>query len=228
MTCREFEADLVELARGTEAGAEAAERVRAHLERCTGCAARLERERELTAALKAMARAEPPSPRTSAIEAELLAAFAERRGVASRQAPAPQSTFAVPALRVWLPAAAVLVLAVAAWQGIARWPWADDTSAGIEAGAASAAGGSEEGAVPAGGGQALQFLALPTAIGLPALESGRIVRVQFPAAELSAYGFDVTPQPSAGAVEADLLVGQDGQPRAIRFVTLEADSRRPQ
>jgi len=82
--------------------------------------------------------------------------------------------------------------------------------------------------VPAGGGQALQFVALPTAIGLPALESGHIVRVELPAADLPAYGFDVTPQPAAGAVQADVLVGQDGQPRAIRFVTLDADSGRPQ
>jgi hypothetical protein len=227
MTCREFEADLVELARGTEAGAAAAERLRAHLGHCSGCAARLERERELTAALKAMARAEPPSARTSAIEAELLAAFAERRGAASRQASASRSVFAA-SPRTWLAAAAVLVLAVAAWQGVARRPSSEGTVAGTEAGPASAAGDPEAQPVPAGGGQALQFVALPTAIGLPALESGRIVRVQFPAAELPAYGFDVTPQPSAGAVEADLLVGQDGQPRAIRFVTLEADSRRQQ
>ena len=117
---------------------------------------------------------------------------------------------------------------MAAWQGIARWPSSEDTVAGTGAGPARAAGGLEAQAAPAGGGQALQFVALPNAVGLPALESGRIVRVQFPAAELPAYGFDVTPQPAAGAVEADLLVGQDGQPRAIRFVTLEADSRRPQ
>ena len=228
MTCREFEADVVDLARGTEAGAEAAARVQAHLEGCAGCAARLERERQLPEALKAMAGAEPPSARASAIEAELLTAFAERRGAGSRLTQAPQYTRAVPALRVWLAAAAVLVLAVAVWQGIARRPSSEGTVAGTEAGPASAAGGQEARPVPAGGGQALQFVALPTAIGLPALESGRIVRVQFPAAELPAYGFDVTPQAAAGAVEADLLVGQDGQPRAIRFVTLEADSRRPQ
>ena len=228
MTCREFEADIVELARGTEAGAAAAASLRAHLEQCAGCAARLERERQLTAALKAMAGAEPPSARASAIEAQLLAAFAEQRGTASRRATASRSVLAAPVTRGLLAAAAVLVLAVAAWQGAARWTSSEDSVAGTEAGPASAAGSPEARPVPAGGGEPLQFVALPTAIGLPAFESGRIVRVQFPAADLPAYGFDVTPQPAAGAVEADLLVGQDGQPRAIRFVTLEADSRRPQ
>jgi hypothetical protein len=228
MTCREFEADVVELARATKADVAAAERLSAHLEQCPGCAARLYRERQLTAALKTLAGAEPPSARAAAIEAALLAAFAERRGAEAQQAQSPRSTFAGRALRAWVAAAAVLVLAVAAWQGAARWTSSDGTAAGTEAGPARLAGRPEARPVPAGGGQALQFVALPTAIGLPALESGRIVRVQFPAAELPAYGFDVTPQPAAGAVEADLLVGQDGQPRAIRFVTLEADSRRPQ
>jgi hypothetical protein len=221
MTCREFEGDIVELARGSEAGAEAAERLRAHLDRCAGCAARLEGERQLTAALKAMAGAEPTSTRAAAIEAELLAAFAGQQAAATRQAPAPRTRSITPAVRAWLAAAAVLVLAVAAWQGIARWPSAEDTAARVE-------GAPEARPVPAGGGQALQFVALPTAIGLPALESGHIVRVELPAADLPAYGFDVTPQPAAGAVQADVLVGQDGQPRAIRFVTLDADSGRPQ
>jgi anti-sigma factor RsiW len=228
MTCREFEADIVELARGTEADAAAAERLRAHLERCAECAARLERERRLTAALKAMASAEPPSARAAVIEAELLAAFAGQRSSSERQSPAPRTRSMAPAVRMGLAAAAVLVLAVAAWQGAARWTSPEDTVGGSGAGPARLAARPEARPVPAGGGQALQFVALPTAIGLPALESGRIVRVQFPAAELPAYGFDVSPQPAAGAVEADLLVGQDGQPRAIRFVTLEADSRRPQ
>jgi len=228
MTCREFEGDIVELACGSEAGAESAEQLRAHLDRCAGCAARLERERQLTAALKAMAGAEPTSTRAAAIEAELLAAFAGQQAAATRQAPAPRTGTRAPAVRAWLAAAAVLVLAVAAWQGITRWPSAADTAARAGAGPARVEGAPEARPVPAGGGQALQFVALPTAIGLPALESGHIVRVELPAADLPAYGFDVTPQPAAGAVQADVLVGQDGQPRAIRFVTLDADSGRPQ
>jgi hypothetical protein len=69
---------------------------------------------------------------------------------------------------------------------------------------------------------------LPTAIGLPGLESGRIVRVEVPTAMLPAYGLDVMPGPADGLVEADVLVGQDGQARAIRFVTLDSNPRRRQ
>jgi hypothetical protein len=74
----------------------------------------------------------------------------------------------------------------------------------------------------------LRFVALPTAIGLPPIESGHIVRVELPAAMLPAYGLEVVPDSQSGMVEADVLVGQDGQPRAIRFVTLDSDSRRRQ
>jgi ferric-dicitrate binding protein FerR (iron transport regulator) len=55
MNCHEFEADVVDLARGAEMSATAAARLGAHLEHCAGCAARFADERRLTTALKAMA-----------------------------------------------------------------------------------------------------------------------------------------------------------------------------
>jgi hypothetical protein len=69
------------------------------------------------------------------------------------------------------------------------------------------------------------FVALPAAAGLPALESGRIIRIDLPVASLPAYGVEVIPDAQRPEVEADLLVGQDGQPRAIRLVTVSSDSR---
>ena len=67
------------------------------------------------------------------------------------------------------------------------------------------------------------FVELPWTAGLPAFESGEIVRLDLPAASLPAYGIDI----SAGAnrpVEADLLIGQDGLARAIRLVANSARS----
>jgi hypothetical protein len=62
------------------------------------------------------------------------------------------------------------------------------------------------------------FMVLPAALGLPDFESGEIVRVEIPIASLPTYGIEI-PEASRGAqVEADLLVGQDGQPRAIRVL----------
>jgi hypothetical protein len=61
-----------------------------------------------------------------------------------------------------------------------------------------------------------EFVALPTAASLPELESGRIVRVELPVSALPAYGLAIIAD-TRGAIEADLLVGQDGVPRAIRL-----------
>jgi hypothetical protein len=72
----------------------------------------------------------------------------------------------------------------------------------------------------------VSFLPLPEAAGLPPLESGRIVRVQVPVASLPAFGLEITPDAARTPVEADVLVGQDGQPRAIRLVSANSDARR--
>jgi hypothetical protein len=63
------------------------------------------------------------------------------------------------------------------------------------------------------------FVALPGTAGLPQFESGTIVRIELPVASLPAYGVDISPAAGDQPVEADVLVGQDGQPRAIRLVT---------
>ena len=268
MSCREFEADVVDLARGAQMSVAAQARLAAHLEQCAGCAARVARERQLTRALKAVADSTPASSRAAAIEEQLLAAFAARPATTSLRAQASRPIFAAPAAWRGLAAAAVLMLAVAVWQGTARWRVAEDvrppstqaaaspavsTPAALPAGtpapdragapirvpaertpspgaprSARARRTPGPRAVPATDDEVLQFVTLPTAIGLPALESGRIVRVDVPTAMLAAYGFEVAPDSRSGMVEADVLVGQDGQPRAIRFVSLDSDSRRRQ
>jgi hypothetical protein len=63
------------------------------------------------------------------------------------------------------------------------------------------------------------FVALPEAAALPDFESGRIVRVEVPLAALPAYGLIVVPDATVAAVPADLLIGQDGVPRAIRLAS---------
>jgi hypothetical protein len=67
------------------------------------------------------------------------------------------------------------------------------------------------------------FVELPWTAGLPAFESGEIVRVEVPVASLPAYGFDIS-RGTNRSVEADVLVGQDGLARAMRLVTNRARS----
>jgi hypothetical protein len=66
------------------------------------------------------------------------------------------------------------------------------------------------------------FVALPGASSLPDFESGRIMRIELPLTGLPAYGLDMVLDAAPGAIEADLLVGQDGIPRAIRLASTES------
>jgi hypothetical protein len=268
MSCRDFEADLVELARGAGVSVEAESRLREHLPGCAGCTARFAREQRLTAALCEVADAAPQPTRSDAIEAQLLQAFAAQHAAGSRAAASPRTPVGARAVWGWLAAAAVLVLAVVVWRGttprqapdaagpapaaVATTPAEVLTAAPAAAAPAPRrdeaavatpsrnislqaapvrarpARGLVQPAEPAGDDGILRFVSLPTAIGLPDLESGRIVRVQLATAMLPAFGFDVVPESESGVVEADVLVGQDDQPRAIRFVNLNTDVRRRQ
>jgi hypothetical protein len=69
------------------------------------------------------------------------------------------------------------------------------------------------------------FIVLSTAAGLPGFESGRVVRIEIPGTSLAAYGFETVPDATAAPVQADVLVGQDGEPRAIRFVAMNVTPR---
>lgn len=95
----------------------------------------------------------------------------------------------------WLPLAAALLLAVAG--GI----WVTEQAERRPAGTI----------VPAG------FVSLPGAASLPPFESGAIVRIALPVAALPAYGIQVGPDFESERIDVDLLVAQDGIPRAIRF-----------
>lgn len=68
------------------------------------------------------------------------------------------------------------------------------------------------------------FVDIPGASSLPPMESGAIVRVALPVAALPSYGIQIAPDFGVDGVEVDLLVAQDGLPRAIRFVN-DSDSR---
>jgi hypothetical protein len=69
------------------------------------------------------------------------------------------------------------------------------------------------------------FVTLPSAYGLPEIESASIVRIRVPLSALPAYGLQMVPDIVADSIEAELLVAQDGQPRAIRLVNDPPDTR---
>jgi hypothetical protein len=62
------------------------------------------------------------------------------------------------------------------------------------------------------------FYPLPEAEALPAVESAMVVRVQLPVSSLRLMGVPVDEDGADGAVQAELLLGQDGLARGVRLV----------
>src|SRR5258708_2909812 len=65
---------------------------------------------------------------------------------------------------------------------------------------------------------ALSFYPLPSASELPPVENAMVVRVQLPMSSLRLMGLLVSEESSAQRIQADVLVGQDGLARGVRFV----------
>jgi hypothetical protein len=63
-----------------------------------------------------------------------------------------------------------------------------------------------------------EFVMVPGAAALPAMESGSLVRVDVPVAELPSLGLTPPQANRTTSVKADLIVGQDGLTRAARLV----------
>jgi hypothetical protein len=62
-----------------------------------------------------------------------------------------------------------------------------------------------------------EFVAWPGARALPAFESGQLVRTELPVSVVPLLGLRVEALPEGGTVAADVIVGQDGMPRAVRL-----------
>ena len=254
MTCQDLDDALLDLARGTTLGPGSVAAVESHVEHCVKCAARLARERELTAGLRALAASTVSQAGSPHLEQQLLRAFAELHPTHATE-PRRAST------RGWLTvAAAAVVLAGAGALVVAILRGPEPVVPASVAQHSPAVPPSTPGRTAIGSNPAVTapitddatqppadprpprrprkpaadgpepatmegFVALPAAAGLPELESGRIIRIDLPVASLPAYGVEVIPDLRRPEVEADLLVGQDGQPRAIRLVTVSSNSR---
>lgn len=65
---------------------------------------------------------------------------------------------------------------------------------------------------------ATDFIPLNYAADLSNLDSGRVVRVELPRTALARYGLPMNAERAGEPVKADVLLGEDGLARAIRFV----------
>jgi hypothetical protein len=254
MTCQQYEADLVDLARGVPGVGDVEVPVRRHLEACAACAARFERERRLTEGLRTLSAATTVPPNDVA-ERRLMMAFASAR----EAAPFQDRRATIVRWAVWAAAAGIFFF-VGAWAAVewrTRTASPQRTAAPVQA---SLTAPTEQpkpveqvetrapapvplvadsprrqaprvvrtalrNGLPEETDRLAGFIPLPAAGGLPGFDSGMIVRVALPTASLPAYGLAIAPE-STQTVNADLLVGQDGQARAIKLVSLVGGNRR--
>ena len=213
MTCQDSKEPVVERARGSAAGPGTAAAVDSHLEHCAQCAALFERERALSQELRALADSARGEEGSATLADRVMAGFAARHAAP----PVARGPGMLTGGRGWLAAAAaILVVGGAAAWGVVSQPGertfpVPGGSHRVVPGGTNAAGGELD---PMEG-----FIVLPAAVGLPAFESGQIVRIDVPVASLPAYGVPLIPDAATREIEADVLIGQDGQPRAIRLVS---------
>jgi hypothetical protein len=66
--------------------------------------------------------------------------------------------------------------------------------------------------------EASAFTPIPYTLPLGDGESTRVVRMEIPIAELAAAGFRLPPIDPSAVVTADVILGDDGRPRAVRLV----------
>lgn len=158
----------------------------------------MEDNRELLENLRALAM-DGPRQAPDRVEWELRAQFRKRAG--RRRA------------KVWASYGGVMAIAA----GIALFAWIRETPKPVALAHAAAVTITAP-AVAEDDTSDASFYPLPEAEALPAVENAMVVRVQLPVSSLRLMGFPVDEDAADGAVQAELLLGQDGLARGVRLV----------
>jgi hypothetical protein len=247
MNCHDFEKLALALARNSLLDATARDQGLIHTEVCNRCAARLDEERALLARVRAvaveMAGEEPPAR----VDALLLAAFRAQTAAAAsfNVIPAQCRVWRWSSWKLAAVAAGILILiSVMAifWRSAgSRMPQREERA--VAPTPVNTPGPQAE--PPVGRDQVAgerpknlpkrvhrhasvkspdeaevvtQFFSLREGEDLTNLDSLQVVRVELPGSALSEVGLPFDPETAPESVKADVVLGQDGLARAIRFV----------
>ena len=245
MNCASFDRLAMDLAEERLDTRALREEALAHAAGCARCAGRLDQERALSADLRALALATEASEAPERIGEELLEAFRRRptgpapvaasgrpkrqllwgaaaamllagtlvavresrRGAPAQPPSPPAKTVVAEAVP---PAAPSVPAAKPATRAVAR-------RAGAPVPAQRAVVAETE-RLEVDEDEAAEFVPLEAGDALGDVESVQLVRVQLSPSTLTALGWAVGDESASRRVNADLVVGQDGVARAIRFV----------
>jgi anti-sigma factor RsiW len=212
MTCEEFELAGLDLETMREDDP-AHDAAREHVRSCARCAALHENWQALRADLRAVAAETQEAEAPAHVEMRLRQEFrARHKAVKARRAAAYAG---------WALAAAAVVVAAVSWVGWRHSNGGVNTPSAMN----SARGGNMNKTTPAGpelgetivaANDAGEFTLLPGS--LPSmLGDATVVRVQMQRGALGALGLTVNEERAADLIQVDLLVGDDGQPQALRL-----------
>jgi hypothetical protein len=227
MNCKDFESMIHELVSGRAADKTKQLEALEHAAHCLWCALRLDQETKLTHSLQAFAATLHAQRAPVRVEEELLRAFRETtlRTVAPRLGSAGKPLWRGLGLGLAFAATVALALIV-----VRQWPRLHPRSVSSPPQVANnhqPSGGqvAPQGRLASGARDesasvlTADFISLGTCDDSPCMDDATLVRVTLPAEALLAFGLatdnDYSPE---ALVQADVAVGSDGAPFAIRFV----------
>ena len=236
MNCEDFELIVDDLQRPGVLGEDTETLARFHASTCKPCAARLAQARALSVALRFAAEDGIPAGAPQRVEAMLRSAFHRQRwavqrarssrGWAAAAIAAGLLFTGALATRSWRKAAESTQRSQAA-TAVVEKPAVPLTSAAaiisskpvMPAGPTANSGAR----IDSGNAQSQQefagdFLPYPAGGNSAPFESGEVVRVSLTGSSLAAMGYPVDGDRVGDAFTADVLLGEDGQPRAIRLL----------
>jgi hypothetical protein len=215
MKCEEFEAIGLERtgARFSELDAALRDAALEHAARCSGCAALQEAWQEARIALQALRESTRDAETPRRVEMRLLHEFETRHRVTKARTVAIFVSWA-------LASAAVLIAGVSWWNWrVAQNPHpvsaGNSVTSNVLTPALSATEPSEVPTLIADNG-AGEFRLLPGSLPQE-IDDSAIVRVGMQRGALSALGLQVNEERVSDWIQVDLLVGQDGLPKAVRL-----------
>lgn len=241
MTCAEFQSNVAELGRNGPADAAGLQ----HAGQCGACGALLHQQQRLTAALSTMAEDDREFESSGDMEQRLLAAFRENKAAVRRNRTAGRRIW----LAVCAAAAAAVLLVMIATEpsrprvevaespalqpavtAAPRLPEESPRIAGVEPPKSVVEDSGVQRPLPRRGAtaapeatlasQTLSTEFLPIGPGfIDRNERTQLVRVSIPRSSLLSMGIPVRADRMDERVQADVLLGEDGTARAIRFVT---------
>ncbi|HVB33254.1 MAG TPA: hypothetical protein VNJ52_02590 [Patescibacteria group bacterium] len=227
MKCHEFAEIVHDLARSGQLDEAEAAIARAHAETCPGCACLLLEAEALVAMFREASAGSRSLGAPARVESAVVAAFRNANAANGQRARRWKPSWRLALAGVYAAAAVALIVFASLGRPPQRPPLPAARAGSATPAALAAAGqnpsvaqtvsGHESLAAESDANRASGFVPVPFAGGFAQGDAGVIVRVQVPRAALAELGYPVDEAQGEGMVQADLLVGEDGWPHAVRI-----------